>query len=316
MIGGFFELELPDLGRAFHMEALALTNGRSCVRWILERERPQRVYVPFYSCEALYEPIKEMGIRYEYYSIDEKLNPIDLPIPENNELLICINYFGLKNDEMFKLSERYGNKIVIDDTHRFFHRGYPGSYSFTSARKYFGVPDGAYLYGAKNVEIEKISRFDRVSLAHSFARLIGKQDEAYENFIKYEASLRAGVERISIISERLLNCVDYPKVMERRLGNFQYLDEIFASQNTLDFDVDAIDAPFCYPLLPRVAVDKKKLYKELIFVPTLWPDIFDRKCKKYACEYDMADRLLPLPIDHRYDRQDMQRMAEILTKLI
>jgi len=81
-IGGFFELETPPLGSGYHPKALALSNGRACMRWILENEKPLRVYIPFYTCYALYEPMESMGIEVVFYSIDETLSPINLPEPK------------------------------------------------------------------------------------------------------------------------------------------------------------------------------------------------------------------------------------------
>ena len=43
-IGGFFEFEIAQGGHSYHPEALPLTNGRACMSWILEHEKPSRVY--------------------------------------------------------------------------------------------------------------------------------------------------------------------------------------------------------------------------------------------------------------------------------
>ena len=59
-IGGFFELEIAQLGHSYHLDAFALTNGRACLSWILEREKPSIVYIPYYVCSAIYIPMEKM----------------------------------------------------------------------------------------------------------------------------------------------------------------------------------------------------------------------------------------------------------------
>ena len=45
----------------------ALTSGRACLRAILERTPPQRVFVPFYICDSVLEPIRRRMFRMMGY---------------------------------------------------------------------------------------------------------------------------------------------------------------------------------------------------------------------------------------------------------
>lgn len=308
-IGGFFELETPQAGPGYHPGACALTNGRACLRWILEKERPTRVYVPFFACGTLYEPIQTMGIDFEFYEIDAALGPANLPEPAAGELFVLINYYGLKNELAAALAQQFGRRMVIDDTHRFFHRGYPSTYSFTSARKYFGVPDGAYLYGS-NADIEKIPRNTDVSILHSVKRLLGCQDEAYCEYVAYESSLGCDLKRISLLSERLLSGVDYELAKQRRIANFGTLHHYLHSYNTLSIDPTRMDVPFCYPFMPHRNVGKDILAAQKLYIPAYWPDILERNFDGYDLEKDITQRLLPLPVDQRYVTEDMERVAK------
>jgi len=51
-IGGFFELELPLRKKIFHEDALKLNSGRNCLRYILESQTIERVYIPDYTCNG------------------------------------------------------------------------------------------------------------------------------------------------------------------------------------------------------------------------------------------------------------------------
>ena len=72
-IGGFFELELPAQGRGYHPAAIALSTGRACISLTLECEKPSRVFIPYYCCDALFDPMEKMGIDCEFYAINEAL---------------------------------------------------------------------------------------------------------------------------------------------------------------------------------------------------------------------------------------------------
>jgi hypothetical protein len=314
-IGGFFELELPSASSGYHPDALALSNGRACMSWILSYEKPSRVFIPFYTCDALFEPMERLGIEIEYYPIDLTLNPIDLPRPQKGELLIVINYFGLKNQLVQELSENIGRRLVIDDTHAYFNKGYAKSYSFTSARKYFGVPDGAYLYGADKSR-QRIERNADISIEHNVYRLLGFQEEAYKKYLTYERSLSGEVKGISILSEKLLSQIDYEKSAQARVSNFHYLHDKLKSINKITLDLNEIGIPFCYPLLPETLLDLKYFHQRNIFIPRLWPDVLNREIQRFYIEKDLAERLLPLPIDHRYGDAEMKRIVDSIFERI
>ena len=46
------------------------------------------------------------------------------------------------------------------------------------------------------------------------------------------------------------------------------------------------------------------MQEKKIYIPTLWPSVFDFS-KANDAEYFMAENILPLPIDQRYEEEDM-----------
>lgn len=312
-IGGFFELELPEVGSGPHPEALALSTGRSCMLVILEHLRPKLVLVPYHSCAANLAPFEKAGVATRFYGLNEDLSPADLPELGDDEYLLWINYYGICEWITQDLKVRFGDRLIIDDTHAFFVQGHPGFWSFTSARKYFGVPDGAYLYGPERLEITA-PRFTGISITHSALRALGKQAEAFKAFLDYEASLPCEVYAISAVSEVLLSGIDMDRVARLRRENYAYLHSSLASSNQLDLPSLGNSVPFCYPYLPSQAVDRPALYARGLFVPTLWPDAMLRGVDGFEQDKRMSRDLLPLPIDHRYSTDDLQRLAEYLIR--
>ena len=144
------------------------------------------------------------NIKYEFYPINDRFEPAELPELKNNEYFIYVNYWGIKSDTVHHLVKLYGEKLIIDNVHDFFSSGYKGIWSFNSARKYFGVPDGAYLYSPYRIK-DRIERNTEISLAHCMNRLLGKQEVGFKQFLKYERSFSPEIKAVSIVSERLHN---------------------------------------------------------------------------------------------------------------
>lgn len=315
-IGGFFGFETPAPQCAhgsYHPEAIGLSTGRACLALALEELKPRKCLVPFYCCNALLEPIQEAGIEIEFYELDLALEPIGLPGIDSGELLIYTNFFGLKSHYADKLSSRFGRRVLIDDTHRFFHRGYSISYSFTSARKFFGVPDGAYLYPPQGIVCRNVQeRNNAVRTEHLFARLLGRDDEALALYRENEAVLGSEVLRMSLVSELLLTTVDYSAAMKQRKANYDFLAERLSATNRFGVQ-DRVDAvPFCYPYLPEPPIPHERFYPQRLYPPRLWPDPLARNDSGFQLSRRFCRELLPLPVDHRYGKNDLERMLAFI----
>ncbi|MFT4802971.1 MAG: hypothetical protein ACI9YE_000157 [Psychroserpens sp.] len=311
-IGGFFELEIAEGSSLYHDDAIKLSTGRACLNLILDIKKYSKVYVPYYCCDALFEPMKLKGITYEFYGINKQLEIIDEINLKPNEAIIYCNFFGIKKQYVDKLIEMYGAQLIIDDTHSFFTQGYSTSASFTTARKYFGVPDGAFLYFPQSSFFFKSKRNTDVSINHNLNRLIGLHKIAYQQYTNYEESLDSSINEISIVSEKILKTVDYESVIKKRNENFEFYKKELKSYNQLNID-DSASNCFCYPLLLNSPIEKKIFYKENIFIPSYWLDINKRKYEeKYMFESKLSSELLPLPIDHRYGEEDLRRVISFI----
>jgi len=310
-IGGFFELETPRTGPGPHAEAVALSTGRACLLVALQHLRPSLVHVPFHTCDATLEPFQRLGIATRYYAIGEDLAPLEVPALGSGELLLWTNYYGVCGGITERLKTGLGDRLLIDDTHAFFRGSHGAWWSFTSARKYFGVADGAYLFAPVPIAVDA-PRFTGASLVHNTLRALGRQEEAYAAYTAYERSLPCEVLCISTVSEGLLRGVDLAFVRKARLDNFQYLHALLDDRNTLAIAPAVDDVPFCYPYLPAKPVDRAALYANGLFVPQLWPDALHRDAGGFIFERRISSELLPLPVDHRYSPDDLRCLVDHL----
>ena len=314
-IGGFFELEVAPGTHAYHVGARAFSTARACLTVILMQTSPSKVYIPFYTCDALIEPIVTLNIPYEFYSIDERFEPIFSSTIKDDETFIYINYFGLCGNIVEKSTRLHGSKLIVDNTQAFFEKNNPRGWSFNSARKFFGVPDGAYLYGPHQIENQPQRNTD-FHFAHLIDRLSGKQQQAYLEFIAYERSLSTTVSAISLLSERLLSNIDYLAVAQKRRANFKQYEFAFESINRLKLKLDDHMVPFAYPLLLDHPIDKQRLFEQQIYIPTYWQDTLTRNIDGFNFEKTLSQCLLPLPVDHRYGPEDCERVIEAINQLM
>jgi hypothetical protein len=304
-IGGFFELELPHGHGSWHPGAIALSTGRACVAAILQHVKPHTVYVPFYTCDALIRPMIEAGIGVKFYGLDKQLRPLQLRAPRRGELLIVINYFGLQTAMIRSLAKRFGDRLIADNSQAFFEKPGLGHWAFCSARKFFGVPDGAYLYSPEAMDIHPHA--NRASdIRHLVNRLVGRQQTGYRQVRLFEQKIDCRIRRMSPLSGRLLSAIDYMEVRRRRRENYNLLHRKLAKHNLLHCPLPAEATPFCYPLLRDRPIDRLLLARHRLYVPTLWEDVYRRQVGGFDWERKFAMRLLPLPIDQRYEPEDME----------
>lgn len=310
-IGGFFGLELPPAAAEYHAARAVLTSARACFRYILAETRPKLVHVPFYTCDELVEPLDDLGIAYRFYPIDQRLAPIfDFAALGPGERCVVIDYFGLNAAHVDHLVRRFGETIFVDNTQAFFNRPNPGTLAFNSARKWFGVPDGAYLFGPRRPAAGIRANLD-LSVDFLATKLNGDQKAAYVQYQASEERVSSAPIGATALSRRLLSLIDYEDVRRRRRENFRHLHERLGVFNAAPFslEVDAAAVPFFYPFLPARGVDRADLHARKIYFPKFWQHCIDRPGDGFGWEREVAERLLPLPIDHRYGTAEMDRVV-------
>ena len=114
---------------------------------------------------------------------------------------------------------------------------------------------------------------------------------------------------MSKLTETLIAVIDYEYIKQKRRKNYLYLYEQLLSINTLNPVLSNQDIPMVYPFLPMSKGEqlKKKLIDNCIYVATYWNGQKDTEFGK-----ELEKNLLALPIDQRYDLDDMKKIIEVL----
>jgi hypothetical protein len=315
-IGGFLPLETGQGATSCHPRAAALASGRACWHVILRTCRPRRVWLPFYICDAMLQPLAATNTPYEFYALTEEFRPEPRCAPASDELMLVVNYFGALSAAVDRVGFGDRDRVVIDDTQAFFRCGSSEAWSFNSARKFFGVPDGGYLYGPAS-GLSALPPSESADCDHLLARLAGDDVRAWELFKQHEARIGIEPRAMSAVASRLLGGVDLGHARRSRQVNFETLHRRLGPRNTIGIPLDEVASagPMCYPFLPAAAVERAALSRRGVFVPTLWPEI-DARPGGFDRERDVARRLLALPIDHRYEPGDMETVADTLQQVL
>ena len=309
-IGGYQELELRS-GEHYHHKALHLNTGRNCLEYVIRARGYKKVYVPYYTCNVIYEALNKCNVEVENYHIGAGLCPAnDFPLANDAAILIT-NYYGLVDEGVKQMAKVYGNHLIVDNAQAFFAKPIPGVDTFYSARKFFGVPDGAYLYTDKHLGIE----LEQDQSWHRMRHLLLRADlSAEDGFKAYQAAEEAlqnqPIKRMSQLTDKLLSSIDYKTISVRRRDNFMILHEALREKNIWKFELPADATPLAYPLLTTDTGLRKRLIEKRIYVPTYWPNMY-KASELNEVEHQLQS-MLPLPVSQSYNAEDMQHIIDII----
>ena len=309
-IGGYFSLELPynEYGE-YHRDAIRLNTGRYCLEYVLRVKKYTKVYLPYYMCDAVLQPINKLGLDYQFYHIDKYFHIAEVLHPKKDEVILYCNYFGLMDEYVKIVTDRYAPNIIIDNTQAFFSRPLPEIDTFYTCRKFFGVADGAYLYTNKEADFDIPQDY---SSSRMLDRLDKSAEEAFSDYHKSEDTLdHDEIKKMSKITQFIMSSIFYKSIADRRISNYTYLHDNLSSSNTLSVDLERKNVPMVYPFLSEDINLRKKLIDNKVYVASYWPNVKNMSNLE-SVESQFAVNLIPIPIDQRYGNDDLNKILEII----
>lgn len=313
-IGGYFSSELPhNTSGELYPEAIRLNSGRYCLEYILRARKYNKIYIPYYTCDSILQPIKAVGLDYEFYHIDRQLYIADKVKVGKDEVLLYTDYFGLMDKYTKEIAYEYYPNVIIDNSQAFFTKPFELVDTFNTCRKYFGVADGAYLFteARLNEEISQDHSANRMEAL--LGRLDTSAEEAFYKFHAMEQNLsESGMRRMSKLTQAMMDSIDYNDVANRRLKNYHLLDKELSGDNEIYFQMDGGVVPMVYPFYCHTKKGlRKRLIENKVYVAKYWPNVLDW-AGEGSDEADLANNLFPLPIDQRYGKEEMNYIIEVI----
>lgn len=316
-IGGYFELEHQLACKEYHQDPMRFQSARAAFLALLRETRPTAVRVPWYICDSMLEPLIVNNIYIHRYGIAEDFFPESMECREN-EYFLYVNYFGLNDNNVSRLLKQIEpGKVIIDHSQAFFSMPTHAMATLYSPRKFFGVPDGGYLFTTRSVA--RPERRDERSLGRAIPllkRLAFDAEAGFEDYVAAEAGLSGQDPQVmSLLTQRLLGSIDYDAVKKRRVENFRTFHEILGSLNQLSFNFSSEQVPHCYPFSGAPAMARQVLMQSRIYTPCYWKDVSENTAAP-KFERHIAATTLFLPCDQRWSSEKIAWTAEILLGIL
>ena len=217
-----------------------------------------------------------------------------------NDYIIYNNWFGICSEQVKFMVEKFHN-VIIDNCQSFFSLP-SGIASFYSPRKFFGLPDGGIAVMEKefnlNLELDISFKYS----IHLLKRIDLGAASAYKDYKKNNERLKdAPVRKMSLLTQKLLNNINFNYVIQKRVQNFNFLHKKLKSKFCKNANNSNI--PMVYPFFSDDENLRNKLIQNKIYVATYWPELRFLK---------MTKNIIPLPIDQRYNEIDMEQIIKVI----
>ena len=324
----------------FH--TLYIDCGRSCIRQLCQLIPDKEILVPAFSCHAVIHAFAH-GVRPVFYRVHDDfsidLADLESKITTDTAAIYVNNYFGtlVKPDIVHglqKIRKEHHLLIFEDNTQAVFSCDILlGDYAFSSIRKWWAVPDGGVIYSKKPLDDilwgglrQDSKQMDKLYPQTLKSMIIkGYVDypvsEGAELFARVEEELDEYAENgevflMSDFSHFIYECNSYKDMIPTRRENERYLRSLINNPYVrFAFDhFEDNECPFNLPMycetrdeLWNYMVEKFNIYPSLLWRTHLYPEV-----NTIGDTARMGREIFSLPIDQRYNKEDMEFLAESL----
>lgn len=319
-----------------------LSTGRSAIKYVIktiEGRHPsiKKVAVlPSFTCDTVFEPFLKLGYKVFYYPVEKDLKTtsdaiLETVLKHDASIVLFHRYFGFDTldgqvDRMCDILRGLG-KFTIEDCTQCLYSGVPRAktdFTVGSIRKWAGTPDGGFAVSREGFFVNKPQDSDveleeaKVKALYAKYRFLfkheGEKSDMLALYRKAEDILdqQNEVYAISPMSAKVQAYLNVAELVEKRRTNFNILRDSLKGPIQPLFILDNNQAvPLYFPILVEDrAVLQKHLVQNAIYAPVVWPK--DEK-QPTQCEgaENAYEHLLCIPIDQRYDVDDMDRIISV-----
>ncbi len=316
-IGGYFELADRESEHPLPIEGgVWLNTGRNSLEYILKSiQKINCLYIPYYTCEVVLEPLNRNHIDYCFYHINNKFEIADEIRLDDRDYIIYNNYFGLKDAYVADLIKQYKDRLIIDNAQALFAPQNPGIKAFYSIRKFVGVSDGGVALGVDD-KYSLLYAEDDSSLhnSHLIIRKLQGAEAGFKNFQQNELTLdNQPILRMCNKTRDILQHIDYQRIISCRRANFNFFEKKLVATNNLQLpSLNSFACPMVYPYWCENSQELRKiLINNKIYVACYWPNVLKWSLSN-SLEYAFAQNIIPLPIDQRYNEETLSRILKYL----
>lgn len=293
-----------------------LNTGRAAIWHAFRLTGCSAIWLPYYQCDTVREFLLRKGCTVKYYHIDAQFLPVGL-CPGKDEAVLLVNYYGIMAEaRMRALAAQYAHPI-IDNCQAFFAPPFAGALHVYSARKFVGVPDGAYVVG---VGAERFCEAYPQGYSSDTAGFLlmreeyGCEGKAYAARMVNEHRVDAeDAMRMSALTHAILDGTAYAPIREKRQANYRYAAAQFRDANQLDPPAfgDADCVPMVYPLVVEDDGLLDRLLANKHFQGHWWSYLLD-ELPPDCFEYYLSRYIVPVTIDQRYGEPEIDFVRSLI----
>jgi len=316
-IGSFIEMEFQKGKEYYNGNNIArLNSGRAGIYHAARVKGCDTVYLPYYLCDTVRDFLIKKQVQVRYYSINERFEPLIKTIPRNTAIVIT-NYYGIMSQKRLRTFSNNFENIIIDNAQAFFCKPVEGCLNVYSARKFIGVPDGSYVIGP---DVERYIEDYQQDYSSDTSQFLlqrveyGCEGKAYDARMLNEHRIdTSDIKKMSKLTHAILDGTNYEFIIKKRKENFDIACQLLNGINNLDVRMHYDDycVPMVYPLVVENDALLSKLLNKHIFQGHWWSYLLN-EVDESSFEYYMSRYLIPITIDQRYGRLELEYTHNII----
>jgi len=318
--------------------------GRGAIKALLKflclNNDKKTVFLPSYFCFDVTTDILSTGINVQFYEDNPWVKTKSFPVGSitRDAIIIIVNYFGINaKPDISDLKEK-GAIVVEDHSHDVWSEWAEQSvadYCVASLRKILPVPDGGVLWSPVQKKLPVPPRPVNSEIIASYNKLTGMlykrmylnnliQDKNVFFKILKVGEVNTGLSKPSAPSpvlEKFLSTFPIDMWNKQRQENYWFLFEKLRDNKSIEILVPEIKSffPFSFVLLTSDAMKREYLRKELIqnkIYPTILWSLEEVKDDIDDHSLDISRRMISIPCDGRYTKNDLNQVSDIITSIL
>lgn len=327
IIGGEFAVS-TDYKETDRYEKIPYSSGREALYIILKSigvYREKKILIPNYLCDSIVRTIIDTGYEYSFYNIksDMHIDFSNINCFIENQNILLINYFGVINlkDDINQLRKLNPSIVIIEDDVQAYYsyKESDADYSFTSLRKWFPCPDGAFISNDEKLISLPMgeNRWANYKLAGNLLKTLNI-DEIENIVLELISEGEKKLDKDYIVkcsqASGLIFCnLNLDLIASKRKRNARILHNELSK---LGVEHIYSDSDACVPLFVPIFVDnrdelRKMFFDNKIYSPKHWPYVDEIISGNSSIYF----REMSLICDQRYDEEDMYRQIEVIKNM-
>jgi hypothetical protein len=308
-----------------------------CIWRVLQSANVNILYVPDYFCDEVVTWWEQKGIAIRRYTDGPHMTSpaLETLTATHGDAVLAVNYFGVRDGAAWEEWSRKNKDVMLIEDHS--HDPLSGwvsdskaDYAFASLRKTFPTPDGSILWSPKGLSLpEEQLEGDWAGSALKLAAMILKKDylDSGEEFLKEafrefqgKGETILGEASTSAVSpwSRFLLSSGYPvDWREQRKKNVKALLDLISSHPSIQplfTEWPDNNCPFNVVLLFTSKEGRDQCRLRLISAG-VYPSVhWELSPSATSDALALSNRVMTIPVDQRYDEEDMKYIASILVK--